>query len=255
MVAIRLDELETRLGLKFKNQELLRLALVHRSYVNEKSSARQSNERLEFLGDAVLSLVVANYLYEHYPEQPEGELTDLRSALVRRETLNKWAGNFEIGQYLFLGKGEAATGGRSRTLTLASAFEAVLGALFLEQGLEGVQIWLLPQLEKELIEILSEGRHRDYKSLLQEAVQHHYHQAPLYYVAKASGPEHERIFEIEVQVGERVLGRGSGTTKQYAQQAAAKDALSLVQAETELVPSGGDSGSGNRINGKSADCR
>jgi ribonuclease-3 len=207
------------------------------------------------LGDAVLSLVVADYLYLHYPEQPEGELTDLRSSLVRRETLNKWASNFELGQYLFLGKGEAATGGRNRILTLASAFEAVLGALFLEQGLEGVREWLLPQVEKELTEILSEGRHRDYKSLLQEAVQRHYHQAPSYYVARSSGPEHERIFEIEARLGERVLGRGSGTTKQFAQQVAAKDALAVVYAEIEAVTSGGDSGNGDRINGKNTDCR
>ncbi len=235
MPAIRLDELEKRLGLKFQNQELLRLAMVHRSYVNEKSSANQSNERLEFLGDAVLSLVVANYLYQQYPDQPEGELTDLRSAIVRRETLSKWAGEFGLGQYLFLGKGEAATGGRSRTLTLASAFEAVLGALFVEDGLTGVQGWLLPLVEKELIEVIAENRHRDYKSLLQEAVQRHYHEAPSYSVSNATGPEHERIFEVEARLGERVLGRGNGPTKQYAQQAAAKAALALVQAEVEVA--------------------
>lgn len=231
MAAIRLNELEKRLGLKFANQELLRLAMVHRSYVNEKSSAHESNERLEFLGDAVLSLVVAEYLYLHYPEQPEGELTDLRSALVRRETLNKWAVDFELGKYLFLGKGEAATGGRNRVLTLASAFEAILGALFLEQGLAEVQNWLLPLVEKELAEILAEGRHHDYKSLLQEAAQRHYHLAPSYRVAGERGPEHERIFEIEARLGERIIGKGTGTTKQYAQQAAAKAALALVQSE------------------------
>lgn len=231
MAAIRLDELEKRLGLKFANKELLRLAMVHRSYVNEKSSARESNERLEFLGDAVLSVVVADYLYRHYPDQPEGELTDLRSAVVRRETLNKWAVEFELGKYLFLGKGEAATGGRNRVLTLASAFEAILGALFLEKGLEGVQNWLLPLVEKELAEIIAEGRHHDYKSLLQEMAQRHFHQAPSYHVAGAHGPEHERVFEIEARLGDRVIGRGSGSTKQYAQQAAAKTALELVQAE------------------------
>lgn len=243
MASIRLDELETRLGLKFEKPELLKLALTHRSYVNEKSSAHESNERLEFLGDAVLSLVVANYLYHQFPQQPEGELTDLRSALVRRETLNKWASDFQLGQYLFLGKGEASSGGRTRTLTLASAFEAVLGALFLERGLEAVREWLMPLVEKELAEIISEGRHRDYKSLLQETVQRHYHQAPFYFVANASGPEHEKIFQIEARIGERVIGRGSGTTKQYAQQAAAKDALNHIQTElgaTQTVESKGN---------------
>jgi ribonuclease-3 len=231
MAAIRLDELEKRLGLKFENRELLRLALIHRSYVNEKASVQQSNERLEFLGDAVLSLVVANYLYRQYPDQPEGELTDLRSALVRRETLNKWANEYELGKYLFLGKGEAASGGRNRLLTLASAFEAVLGALFLERGLEGVQNWLIPLVEKELVDILAEGRHHDYKSLLQELAQRHYHLAPSYRVAHEHGPEHERTFEIEAHLGERVVGRGSGTTKQYAQQAAAKDGFLRLQTE------------------------
>src|SRR5436309_1245732 len=124
MASKKIEELENNLGLAFADKDLLRLALQHRSYVNERSSATQSNERLEFLGDAVLSLIVADYLYENYPDRPEGELTDLRSALVRRETLAKWAARLEIGQYLFLGKGEAQTGGRSRAVTLASACEA-----------------------------------------------------------------------------------------------------------------------------------
>jgi len=252
MAAIRLEEIEKKLGLKFKDQELLRLALTHRSYVNEKSSAHHSNERLEFLGDAILSLVVAAYLYDQYPEQSEGELTDLRSALVRRETLCKWATGFEVGNYLFLGKGEAATGGRTRTLTLASAFEALLGALFLETGLEGVRIWLLPQVQTELVEILAEGRHHDYKGSLQEIVQRYYHQAPSYHVTKMSGPQHEQSFEVEARLGERVLGRGEGLTKQYAQQAAARAGLVRVQAETQTLGGEETENSGN-TNGKSAD--
>ncbi len=233
MVAFRLDDLEKQLGLKFQNQDLLRLALIHRSYLNEKTNALESNERLEFLGDAVLSLIVADYLYLNYPDVSEGELTNLRSALVRRETLNKWALSFNLGHYLFLGKGEAATGGRTRTLTLASAYEAVLGALFLEQGPEGVKAWLIPQVQKELVEIIAEGRHHDYKSLLQEAVQKHFHLAPSYEVSGSSGLQHELIFEIEARLGDRTIGRGSGPTKQYAQQAAAKDALTTIQAEIE----------------------
>ncbi len=239
MAAIRLDELERKLGTNFKDQGLLRLALIHRSYVNEKSSANHSNERLEFLGDAVLSLVVADYLYLNYPEQSEGDLTDMRSALVRRETLCKLAISFDLGQYLFLGKGEAASGGRSRVLTLASAYEAVLGALFLEQGLEGAREWLLPQMERELAEILAENRHRDYKSLLQEMAQRLYHLAPAYTVTEESGPEHERIFQIEARLGERVIGRGNGTTKQYAQQNAARNALTNLEAENNNANSKG----------------
>src|SRR5437763_14294985 len=170
-----LSDLEKQLGITFENREILHLALVHRSYLNERNNATESNERLEFLGDAVLSLIVADYLFRHYPDRPEGELTDLRSALVRRETLAKWAARLEIGQYLYLGKGEAQTGGRSRALTLASAFEAILGAIYLERGHPQAAAWLEPLVETELVSILNEGRHYDYKGLLQKTAQKAFH--------------------------------------------------------------------------------
>jgi ribonuclease III len=232
MASKRLDELENHLGITFENQELLKLALVHRSYLNERGGVHQSNERLEFLGDAVLSLIVADYLYKNYPERPEGELTDLRSALVRRETLSKWATNLNLGQYLLLGRGEAQTGGRSRALTLASAFEAVLAAIYVERGLEGATAWLLPLIEPELTLILAEGRHLDFKGLLQKALQNHYHQTPSYYTVEESGPEHERVYVIEVRLNDHALGRGSGLTKQIAQQAAAREALTYFESLT-----------------------
>ncbi|HEX2910760.1 MAG TPA: ribonuclease III [Chloroflexia bacterium] len=230
-MANRLQELEKNLGLVFKNHDLLKLTMIHRSYINERSSAHESNERLEFLGDAVLSLIVADYLFKTQPERPEGELTDLRSALVRRETLAKFARNFNLGHFLYLGKGEAQTGGRTRSLTLASAFEAVLGAIYLEHGFEGAQKWLIPIIEPELQEILAEGRHLDFKGLLQKTTQQRYQQTPHYEVVATSGPEHEPVFEIEVLLGDRPLARGSGSTKLIAQQAAAREALQVLQSE------------------------
>ncbi len=232
-----LEELQKNLGLSFRDEGLLKLALIHRSYLNERGSARQSNERLEFLGDAVLSLLVAEYLYQNHPTRSEGELTDLRSALVRRETLAKWATNLGIGQSLLLGKGEAQSGGRNRPVVLAGAFEAVLGAVFVERGLEAAREWLIRLVEPELAEILSEGRFQDYKGKLQKEAQHRFHEGPTYAVVGERGLEHERIFEIEARIGSRMLGRGEGSTKQVAQQAAARAALDfLAQAEVLVGP-------------------
>lgn len=231
-----LEDLEKQLGLVFENRQLLHLALVHRSYLNERPNATESNERLEFLGDAVLSLIVAGYLFQHFPERPEGELTDLRSALVRRETLAKWAARLQIGRFLLLGRGEDQTGGRTRALTLASAFEAILGAIYLERGQDEAARWLLPLIETELVEILAEGRHYDYKGLLQKTAQKAFHTTPTYQVVKESGLEHERVFEIEARLDGRALGRGTGSTKLIAQQAAAKVALPVLQKWVGELP-------------------
>lgn len=226
----RLEEVEKSLGVTFENRELLRTALIHRSYINERSGSRVTNERLEFLGDAVLSVIVANHLFHNYPDRTEGELTDLRSALVRRETLAKWALELNLGKHLFLGKGEAQTGGRTRAQTLAGVFEAVLGALFVERGLEGATEWFMPIMLPELEAILAEGRHYDYKGLLQKVVQQRYGVSPTYHVVGESGLEHERIFEIEARAETLALGRGNGMTKQVGQQAAAKAGLAYLES-------------------------
>lgn len=227
---MRFQDLEEKIGYTFQSHDLLKCVLTHRSYLNEKSKGRESNERLEFLGDAVLSLIVADYLFKKYPQRPEGQLTDLRSALVRRETLAKWATNFELGDFLFLGKGEAQTGGRTRAVTLAGAFEALLGAIFVEQGLAITTEWLIRIIEPELADILSEGRQRDFKGLLQKAVQNRFQQTPTYHVISESGLEHERVFEIEARIDNQVLGKAVGTTKQIAQQAAAQAALTYLES-------------------------
>jgi ribonuclease III len=222
--------LEEKLGYTFQDHQLIKTALMHRSFINEKDKIKESNERLEFLGDAVLGMIVADYLYRTYPDKPEGEYTDLRSALVRRETLAKWATDLGLGEHLYLGRGEARTGGRNRALTLASAFEALLAALYVERGLDEARNWLLERVKPELDLILAEGRHLDFKGLLQKQVQNRYHVAPTYAVVAETGLEHERMYEIEVLVRDKPLGRGSGMTKQIAQQAAARASLELLDA-------------------------
>jgi ribonuclease-3 len=224
-----LADLEKRLGLVFNNKALLQLALIHRSYLNEKGGMLESNERLEFLGDAILGAIVAEYLYHTFPDQSEGGLTDLRSALVRRETLAKWATNFEVGEFLLLGKGEANTGGRGRPAILSATFETLLGAMYLDKGIKQVTEWLLPLVSAELQVILQENRHLNYKTRLQVEIQRLHHIAPVYELIETSGPEHHPNFVVEVKLGDQVLGRGSGTTKQHAQQEAARAALEFLE--------------------------
>jgi ribonuclease-3 len=225
MTDTRLEDLENRLLLVFADKALLQQALVHRSLLNEKDKSIDSNERLEFLGDAVVSLVVAEHLFQLFPEQTEGGLTDLRSALVRRETLSKWATRFGLGDFLLLGKGEASTGGRTRPANLAGAFEAVLGALYLDKGLEITRDWLMPLVREELSEVLREQRHLNFKTRLQIETQRRYHEAPVYMVVETRGSEHEPEFVVEVLVMGTVLGRGIGSSKQQAQQEAARVAF------------------------------
>lgn len=225
-----LNALEKRLGYTFQDRQLLKTALIHSSFVNERVKAKESNERLEFLGDAVLSLIVANYLYQTYPEKSEGELTDLRSALVRRETLMGWANQLKLGQHLYMGRGENSSGGRERSLNLASGFEAILAALFVERGFEASAEWLKQLIEPEIEQILTEGRHLDHKGILQKQCQNKFHLIPTYEIVDETGLEHERIYEIEVRVGTVALGRGSGLTKQFAQQLAAKAGLVYLES-------------------------
>lgn len=229
----KLEELEQKLGLEFSDKRWLRQALVHRSFLNEKSTAAkskglESNQRLEFLGDAILGMVAADFLFKQFPQRDEGGLTNLRSALVRRETLTEWAKSFNLGEYLLLGKGEAGSGGRERPLNLASAFEAIIGAIYKDKGLEAVTSWLMPFIKNEIEIVLAEGRDQNYKSLLQVSAQKMFQLAPVYYIVSEEGPEHERIFEVEVRIGEQIFGRGKGTTKQYAEQSAAKVTLETL---------------------------
>ncbi|MCL5265052.1 MAG: ribonuclease III [Chloroflexi bacterium] len=205
---------------------MLQQAFVHRSYLNENPGfPLSSNERLEFLGDAVLGFVVAEYLYEKFPSMSEGELTGLRAALVRAETLARVASTLELGEYLLLGRGEAATGGRGRQTILSRTLESLIGALFLDRGLERAKSFILSSLQSELQRIQEQKLAKDYKSRLQELTQAKWQLTPTYRTISAVGPDHAKVFTVEVVTGDRILAQGSGTSKQEAQQNAARSAL------------------------------
>lgn len=218
--------LQERLGLSFNDQALLQQSLVHRSYLNENAGTRlESNERLEFLGDAVLGLIVADHLYRQHPNMSEGDLTDLRAALVRSVTLAEVSRNLGLGEYLLLGHGEAASGGRNRESLLAQAFEAVLGAVFLDQGIETTTNYCLGLISPLIPDILAQHLTKDPKSRLQEIAQGEVGETPAYLAVDESGPDHERDYTVAVCLGEIELARGQGRGKQVAAQAAAGAAL------------------------------
>ena len=226
-----LEEIQQVLGVSFNKISLLEQSLVHRSYLNENPDCSlSSNERLEFLGDAVLGLIVADNLYRDFPHLSEGDMTRLRAYLVRQETLADVATSLKLGQYLYLGHGEASGGGRDRPSNLACALEAIIGAVFIDQGLAKTRKlilhWLTPRLEKAL----QEKQGADYKSRLQEIVQASRHLTPIYRLVEVAGPDHARQFTAEVVVGKKVLGRGQGSSKQIAEMEAARVALSKISS-------------------------
>jgi ribonuclease-3 len=220
------SELARRLGLPFKRVSLLTRALTHRSYVNEHPEALADNERLEFLGDAVLDFVVGAWVFHRFPEMPEGDLTKIRSALVRNERLAVFARQLELGRGMRLGRGEVSSGGRDREALLGATFEAIVGALYLEAGLISVEAWVNPLLENARETVLNEIQ--DPKSQLQEWTQAEKIGTPAYQVVGTHGPDHARTFDVRVAVGEKVYGVGSGPSKQAAEQAAAADALARL---------------------------
>jgi ribonuclease III len=218
------SSLQEILGIHFHNPKLLNLALTHRSYIYETPGEGQnSNERLEFLGDSILAFISADFLYRTFPDLNEGELSDIRAMLVRRETLANFARDIQLGNFLLLGKGEQCSGGGQRVL--ASAFEAVLGAIYLDQGIEAVQRFLLPRLEPLASNIVKKRLFKDNKSLFQELAQAHDGITPSYQLVSQEGPSHNREFTVEVLLGDQVAGRGQGRNKQAAEQEAAYAAL------------------------------
>jgi ribonuclease-3 len=225
------EELSARLGITFKDANLLRQALTHRSYLNEHPQLKLAhNERLEFLGDAVLELIVTDYLYRHYPAQAEGELTMYRAALVNADTLGLLAEKLGLNDYLQLSKGEKKDTGRGRLMILANAMEALIGAIYLDSGYEAalqlVSRELLPQLPK----ILEERLWQDAKSKLQEEAQSRDGQTPDYRLLDEAGPDHNKTFTIGLFIGERLVATGSGSSKQRAEQEAARQALLIYAA-------------------------
>jgi ribonuclease III len=218
------EQLETVLGIHFQHPQLLTLALTHRSYIYETAGEGQtSNERLEFLGDSILALVSAEFLYRTFPDLAEGELTDARAILVRTETLATFAREINLWNFLLMGKGEQNSGGGQRVL--ASAFEAILGAIYLDQGLMAVQDFLLPRLTPLAQTIISKRLFKDNKSLFQELAQAHDGITPSYRLLSQEGPSHNREFTVEVMLGDKIAGQGQGRNKQTAEQEAARVAL------------------------------
>jgi ribonuclease-3 len=225
-----LTALHTTLGYDFRDPALLQKALVHTSYVNERpGKGLESNERLEFLGDAVLGVIVAHRLFEVRPESPEGELTVLRAWLVRQSTLARWARQVSLGPQLLLGRGEARGGGRDRPALLSRGFEAVIGAIYLDGGLEAARSALLPLVDHELRSGFSPQRVVDAKSRLQQVTQARFEQTPIYSMVDHSGPGHAPLFVVEVRAGPDIVARGSGHSKRAAQQAAAHAALQRLE--------------------------
>lgn len=221
----RLDEFEKKIGLRFKNKNLLRQVFVHRSYLNENVGFDlDHNERLEFLGDATLELIVTEYLYRNY-ENPEGELTNWRAALVKGPMLANLAKNLSMGEYLYLSKGEEKTGGKSRELILANTFEALIGAIYLDQGLEKAREFVEKHLLSQLPKILKKKLYIDPKSRLQELAQGSLGITPTYKVLAEYGPDHAKSFTVGVYLKNRLIGQGSGSSKQKAEQSAASSAL------------------------------
>ena len=225
-------ELEARLRIKFKDPHLLRQALIHTSYLNENPGIGVgSNERLEFLGDAALGVVVAHQLYVEYPDVDEGRLTELRAHLVRRDTLARAAARFDLGEYLQLGRGEDAAGGRKRPTNLARGYEALVGAIFLDGGIVKARGFIKRSLRDEFAKLRQSGMPHDPKSRLQEVIQSRWQTTPSYRLMKTEGPDHARRFTVQVVVGGKPLGTGEGRSKQMAEKAAAQEALNQIERQ------------------------
>jgi ribonuclease-3 len=224
-----LDKLQQAIGITFSDVTLLQRALTHASYLNENPDCMWGdNERLEYLGDAVIDFVAAEHLYFQFPAWDEGKLTGVRTDLVRAEALARFAQQIELGQHLVLGRGEEQSGGRERVAMLCDAFEALIGALYLDQGLEATGKFLQPFLETSLKDVVDSTPARDAKTRLQEWTQAQYHEPPSYVTVREHGPDHAKEFTVQVHVLGEARGEGVGHSKQAAEQAAAQAALEVL---------------------------
>ncbi len=217
------------LNINFNDDKLLIQAFTHRSYLNEAGKHQVSNERLEFLGDAILSYQVSNHLYHLYPDKPEGFLTNIRSLIVKTETLAQVAQELDFGKYLLLSKGEEKGGGRSNISLLADTYEAFLGSLFLDQGMTAANLFLEKTLFQQIPNLVKTKLYTDYKSRLQEKVQETSNNSPIYQVVKTAGPDHNKIFWVVVVIDGRKYEIGQGKSKQEAEQQAAEKTLEKMQ--------------------------
>lgn len=212
----------------FKNKQLFSQVFTHRSYLNESTDVSESNERLEFLGDSILSFIISSYIYEKYPTLKEGELTALRSVLTNTQTLYQFAKDLDLGKHLKLSRGEEATGGRSNKTLLANTFEALLGGLFLDQGLSAAQDFVHSVIISSIDSVVEKQGLKDPKSMLQEKTQEKDKMSPLYKIVKEEGPDHAKIYTAGVFLNNKLLAEGSGHSKQEAEKNAAANALKSV---------------------------
>lgn len=226
-----IPELEGSICYKFKNKDLIVNALSHSSYANENKQPQGSNERLEFLGDSVLSVVVSEYLYTHLASVAEGDLTKLRASLVCEKSLHGFARKIDLGRYLLLGKGEENTGGRERPSILADAFEAVIAAIYLDGGMDAARAHILRFMPQDLKKG-AKAAFGDFKTVLQEIVQKNPEEKVEYVLIGEEGPDHNKRFVVEVMLNSQVIGKGKGRSKKDAEQLAAKEALELMGYET-----------------------
>ncbi len=220
-----LDDLEKVIEITFKDKSLLSLAFVHKSYINEHTDEIYYNERLEFLGDAVLELAVTQFLYKNYPEQPEGQLTNWRSALVKGKNLANVSKGLDLGKYLLLSRGEELSGGRDKEYILANTCESLIGAIYLDKGFEVADSFIMKHIVGLLDDIIAKGLNVDAKSRVQELAQEHYGVTPTYELISESGPDHDKIFIMGIYFAKKLAGEGQGPSKQDAEQAAAKNAV------------------------------
>ncbi len=223
----RMEQFQQKINYKFKNDRLLYEALSHSSFANENKKHRNSNERLEFLGDSVLSIVVSDYIFEHFKHLPEGELSKLRASLVCENSLFEFSKKIDLGEYIFLGKGEELTGGRTRPSIISDAFEAVIAAIYLDGGMKPVTKYILSFIPKNISPKGSKSFH-DYKTMLQEIIQRNPEEKVEYFLKSESGPDHDKSFTVQVRLNNNVIGEGSGHSKKNAEQAAAREALELM---------------------------
>lgn len=226
---MKTEILEKKLGIKFKNPKLLAQALVHRSYLNEVSDPRiRSNERLEFLGDSILSFLISEWFFKEFSDYPEGALTNLRSNIVRTSSLAQIAQKLKVGEYLLLSKGEEESGGAQNPAILADTLEAVIGAIYLDQGIKVTKNFIKEKFTPLIKEVIKKGELKDAKSLLQEKVQEELKQTPIYKTLKEEGPDHDKTFTVGVYAQGKLLAKEEGKSKQEAEEQAARTALEKI---------------------------
>lgn len=226
----QINELEKNIGIEFTKKELLETSVTHRSYLNEHRDVPEHNERLEFLGDAVLELIVSDYLFDEFPERAEGELTSFRSALVRTDSLAESARTLTLGKFLRLSRGEEDSGGRDKDYLLANAFEAVLGAIYLDKGYEEAKLFIYRTLIPKLGDIVEFRLDIDNKTRIQELAQSEYKATPTYEVINEEGPDHDKVFTVVVKIDNKIIGEGTGSSKQKAEERAAEVGIEYIES-------------------------